>query len=148
MDRYQRGALSLWWCAVLAGLCTALAFAGLFSIRYERNLFDEGWAYVRKTPVGQTVQSTQSAATSVLQGQGKGQDTTLRKCRINGLVVYSNVDCRSDNPTSRVVELHDSRGIEPPKVPAAAPPQTGPSDNLQQKTLDKAIEKATGNQAE
>jgi hypothetical protein len=141
MDRYQRGALSLWWCAILVGLCTGLAFVGIFSVQHGRNLFADGWAYVQNTPAGQSMQRTQFAATSVL----KEHDTTLRKCTINGAVVYSNVDCRPDNPTSRVVELHDSRGFEPPKVPVVAKPQTNPSDNLQQKALDKAIENATGN---
>lgn len=155
MGRYQRGALSLLWCAILVGLVTALALAGLFSMRYERNFFAEGWDYVKSTTAGKTVQRVPALET-VLKGQEKGlgtvqdsgQNAALRKCTINGAVVYSNVDCRSDNPTSRTVELHDSRGFEPPKMPVAAAPQTGPADNLRQKAMDKAIDKASGNQAE
>jgi hypothetical protein len=135
MSRHQRGALSLWWCAVLVGLCTALAFAGLFSIRYGRNLFAEGWAYLQIAPAGQAVERIRSVASSVL----RGKDATLRSCKIKGAVAYSNVDCRNDDPTSRTVELHDSRGIESPKVPVPAPRQTSPSDNLQQKALDQAV---------
>jgi hypothetical protein len=154
MNRYQRGELSLWWCAILVGICTALAFAGLFSMRYERNLFAEGWVYVQNTPIGRTVLHAPSAAasatTSALRGQkvepDRGTNSVIRKCRINGSLVYSNVDCRHDNPTSRSVEWHDSRGFESPKAAAAATPQSAPSDTLEQKTLDKAIENATGNQ--
>ncbi|MFI4940450.1 MAG: hypothetical protein ACHP7O_08955 [Burkholderiales bacterium] len=156
MNRYQRGQLSLLWCAILVGLCTALAFAGLFSMRYERNLFAEGWAYVQNTLPGRTVLRAPSAAvsatTSVLKGQKEEPDraanTVIRKCRINGSLVYSNVDCRHDNPTSRIVEWHDSRGFESPKAAAAATPQPASSDTLEQKAMDKAIENATGNQGE
>jgi hypothetical protein len=143
--RYQRGALSLRLCAALVGLCASLAFTGLFSIRYGRNLFAEGWGYVQSTSVGQAALHTQSAAASALRAEAAN---TLRKCKINGAVVYSNVNCRDDNPTSRQVELHDNRGFESPKAPIVATPQITSSDNLQQKAMDKAIENATGNQAE
>lgn len=144
MKRCQSGALSLWWCAILVGLCTAAALAGLFAMRYGCNPFAERWSDLQSTAAGLSVQRAQSAATSVL----KGHETALRKCNIDGAVVYSNVDCHPDNPTSHAVEFHDTRGIESSKVQVAAPQKTGPSDNLQLKALDRAIDKATGNPAQ
>ncbi len=98
-------------------------------------MFAEGWTYLQGTPVGQMAGQTHTAATSVL----RGQDAIVRKCTINGAVVYSNVDCRKDNPTSRVVEWHDSHGFEAPKAPVESPKPEA-ADNLQQKAMDKAID--------
>ena len=108
----QRGELSLVWCAILVGLLAFAMMAGLFAMRYQRNLFAETWSNLMRSYSGQTLQRTQSAAEST----GKPDLTAMRKCKVDGKLVYSNVECGADNPTSLSVELHDSRGIEPPKT--------------------------------
>lgn len=146
MNAYQRGALSLWWCAVLMAMGTMVALTFLFSVRGNRNLFEEGWDRLQHSAVGQQAQQAQSAAAAGL----KGRDTGMRKCKINGATVYSNVDCRDDNKTTRIVEVSDSHGFEAPKPPpvptVAQSGAPGAAANVQQqKVMEKAIERATDN---
>ena len=144
MHALQRGALSLGWCAFLMALMAACGFAFLFAFRDGRNIVAEAWASVQATPAASGVQRAQSAAALLLQGR---ESTVLRACRINGAIVYSNMDCRSDNPTARAVVLHDTHGIEAPKTPVAASAPAVPAasaDTAQQKMLDTALEKSGG----
>src|SRR5437879_3207881 len=117
---HQRGTLSLLWCAVLLFLCSSVAMAALFSLRYERHVFAEGWARLQRVS-GLNPDLPRQAA--VLPAAG------VRKCMVAGRVTYSNVDCNTKNPTA--VTLNDSRGFEPskvaPSVPAAMP---GVSDKM------------------
>ena len=114
---HQRGTLRLLWCAVFVFLCSSVAMAALFSMRYERNLFAEGWARLQRVS-GLNPDLPRQAA--VLPAAG------VRKCMVAGRVTYSNVDCNTKNPTA--VTLNDSRGFEPaPSVPAAMP---GVSDKM------------------
>lgn len=131
----QRGELSLFWSAVLAALVAMAAMAILFSMRYERNFFAEGWSRLMHSPAGQAIQSTQSAAGAAVK-PGSGE---VRKCTVNGRVVYSNVECDTKNPSSRKVDLQDSRGFETAKTPAPEAPAGKTPPNLQ----DKMIERAT-----
>ncbi len=62
----------------------------------------------------------------------------LRKCVIDGKTVFSDVDCTDANSSSTVVKVHETRGIESPKVPKPEPaPDSAPT------AQDRAIEKAT-----
>src|SRR5437764_876217 len=117
-SRAQRG-LSLVWCFVLAGLLAVVLMAGLFSMRYERNLFAEAWSGLTHTAVAQTLQKTQAATVQAV----KPESAALRKCMVNGIVTYSNVECGPENKTGRTVEIQDTRGVEAPKAPPAATPQ-------------------------
>lgn len=133
----QKGELSLIWVAVsMAGLAS-LAMVGLFWMRYERNLFAEGWAYMMRTPVGQTVKQTQSAAESSLKGETSSG--VIRKCTIDGKVAYSNVECSAKDSNSRAVKLHDTRGIEAPKAPPPAAAADDAQLDMRQKLIEKAI---------
>lgn len=132
---HERGELSLLWVAVCMAGLAVLAMAGMFWMRYERNVFAEGWAHLMRTPVGQTVKQTQAAA----EGGLKSESSVMRKCTIDGKVVYSNVDCNPADAGSRVVKLHDTRGIEAPKAP---PPMAATDDappDLRQKMIEKAL---------
>lgn len=135
MNFHQRGALSLWWCAILVALGAAL-----FAFRDGRNVFAESWYAIQSTLLGQKQHARRLQARSFLTGE----NPAIRKCTINGSVVFSNIDCRSDNSTSSAVELHDSRGIEAPKPAVPAAQQTGATDNQREKLLDKALEKEGG----
>lgn len=134
--KYQRGELSLFWAAVIVGVIALAAMVALMSARYERNYFAEAWSRVTKTEIAQTVQQTQQAAEKAVKPEAAG----VRKCMVDGKVIYSNVECDTKDPTSRKVELHDSKGFEAPKAPPApAASQTDAPPTMQ----DKMIEKAT-----
>ncbi|NHZ88781.1 DUF4124 domain-containing protein [Massilia sp. CCM 8733] len=134
--RHQHGAISLFWVATGSVALAALAMAALFSMRYERNLFAEGAAKLGKTVTasgaGKVIDSAKQA---VGEASGKG-DGQMRKCVINGKTVISNTDCTPDNRTSKVIQIHDTKGIEAPKKPPLeqAPAGSNPM-------LDKMIEK-------
>lgn len=132
MGKREQGAISLVWAVLLAGVFAAIAMAALFSIRHERDLLGE--AVGKVTGAGPARQALDAARRA---GGAGAQPAALRKCVIGGKTVVSNTDCKDDNKTSKAIELHDSRGIEAPKQPAAAP-QGEPSSNPM---IDKAIEK-------
>jgi hypothetical protein len=132
MHHRQRGALSLAWVAIMSAVLALLAMAALYSMRYERNLFAEGWA---KVAGGDTARHAIDAARNA--GGAAAAPVVLRKCIIDGKTVVSNTDCRDDNRSSKTMVLHDSHGIEPPKAPPVEKQVEPGSDPM----LDKVIEK-------
>jgi hypothetical protein len=135
MIERQRGALNLIWVAIFSALLAAAAMAALWSMKNERNLFAEGVSAVTgAAPARQAIDAARGAVAGVAGGQsGNG---ALRKCVIDGKTVVSNTDCLDSNKTSKAIKIHDTRGIEAPKVPAA-PAASATSDPA----LDKIIEK-------
>ncbi len=144
MMQYQRG-LSLLWVAISMASLAALAMLALFSMKTERNLAAEGWAKLMKsTGSAETVKKSQQAvddAKSALTGKPKPDAGGLRKCTVDGKVMYSNTDC-PNNGNSRSIQIHETQGFEAPKKPPE-PKDEAASATLQQKQMDKAIEKAT-----
>lgn len=132
----QKGELSLLWAAVLIGVVTLVAMVGLMSARHERNYFSEAWKRMTRTEAGQVLQQTQQSAERAV----KAESAEIRKCVIDGKVVYSNVECDNSNTTSRKVQLHDTKGIEAPKVPPAPAPEAEGKD-MRQKMIDKAVDR-------
>lgn len=59
----------------------------------------------------------------------------MRRCTIKGKTVISNTEC-PNNATSKVIEIHDTKGFEAPKVP---PKESGMPGS--DPTIDKIIEK-------
>lgn len=136
-QKYQRGELSLFWAALIVGVIALVCMGALFSMRYERNFFVEAWGRFTKSDAGKAIQQTQKAAEAVARPDSGSAE--VRKCVIDGKVVYSNVECDARNVSTRKVQMHDTQGIEAPKVP-----QASASAQEQQPTLqDKMIEKAT-----
>jgi hypothetical protein len=135
--KYQRGELSLFWAAVFVGVVTVAGMATLFSMRYERNVFAEALSSFNRTSVGQFLQQTKQTATQSIAPDA----AAIRKCTVNGKVVYSNVECDGNNTTSHKVELHDTRGFEAPKAPVASASQEVGAPNLRDKLVDKAVQK-------
>jgi hypothetical protein len=144
MLHHQRG-LSLLWVAIFMAALASLAMLALFSMRYDRNLAAEGWArLMHGSGSAATIKKSQQAvetAKSALTGQPKPDVGGVRKCIINGKVLYSNTPC-PNNATSHKVELHDTQGFEAPKKPPE-PKDEATSATPQQKALDDAIEKST-----
>lgn len=134
----ERGALSLLWTAVIIGALSTVAMVGLFSMRYERNYFAEGWK--RMIGATGTAASIDQAKQKAGQVAATGATTSaIRKCIVNGAVTYSNVECDTKNATSKKVELHDSRGFEAPKVPVVENAQDAAPATMQDKLIEKAI---------
>jgi hypothetical protein len=134
--KYQRGELSLLWAAVIVGVIALMCMGALFSMRYERNFFAETWNRFAKSDAGKAIQQTQKAAEAVTRPDGAGTD--IRKCVIDGKVVYSNVECDTKNASTRKVQLHDTQGVEAPKVPQASASQPEQQPTLQEKMIEKA----------
>ncbi|MBA5607643.1 DUF4124 domain-containing protein [Duganella sp. FT3S] len=138
---YQRG-LGLIQVAIVMATLAAIAMAAMMSMRSERNLFAEalgkltGHAPAQAqgaapgTPAG-------AAAAAAQPAQPERPAGVLRKCVIDGKTVLSDVDCNG-NPNGTIVKVHETRGIESPKVPKPEPAADG-APTVQ----DKMIEKAT-----
>ena len=105
---WQRG-LSLIWCAVLMAVLAYGAMAAIFALRYQRNLLAESWALITRS----------QAVANVAQSIGSADTAALRKCRINGRVMYSNVACSDADHSTSKLDLVPVRGIEAPKVSTA-----------------------------
>ena len=132
MIERQRGALSLVWVAIVSALLAAAAMAALWSMRHERNLFAEGASAVAgAAPAHQAIDAARSALAGPDAGSG-----AMRKCVIHGKPVISNTDCLDSNKTSKTIRIHETRGFEAPKVPAA--PAPGATSDP---AIDKMIEK-------
>ena len=136
-SKYQKGELSLLWSAVIVGVLTLVAMVTLMSARYERNYFAEAWTRMTKTNAGQVLQQTQQAAEKAVQQEA----AAIRKCVVDGKVIYSNVECSNGNPTSQKVKLHHTQGIEAPKVPVASTPETEDPLNMRDKAIEKAVQR-------
>jgi hypothetical protein len=128
MLKRQQGVLNLYWVAIVSAGLAVLAMAALYSMRYERNLFAEGWAKVVQL-------GGASPVAAVADAVRKG-DAVMRKCVVGGKTVISNTECAASNATSKVIEIHDTKGFEAPKAPPA--PASAPSADT---ATDKLIEK-------
>jgi len=128
IDR-QRGVLNLYWVAIFSAVFAGLAMAAVFSMRYERNLFAEGWARLAGAAPAQAL--IESAKCTV-----GGGAAPMRRCVVDGKTVISNTECLDANPTSKTIQIHDTRGFEAPKKPVA--PVAEPTSNP---AIDKMVEK-------
>ncbi|WP_431478249.1 DUF4124 domain-containing protein [Massilia eburnea] len=124
MKQYQSG-ISLIAVAVIMGVLGGAAAFALISMRQERNLFAEGLNKV-------SAKAAQAAAPVVASVTPPA--APMRKCVINGKTIVSNTEC---GEKGKVIEIHDSRGIEAPKEPPKPPPAAMPGPK------DRAIEQAT-----
>lgn len=109
----QRG-LSLFWCAILMAVLAAGAMLVLFSLRHELNPLAEIWS--RASQGGAVAGLRQK----VQGGAADAQPAAVRRCIVDGSVLYSNVDCDLKTSGSKAVRLHVTEGFEAPKVPPAA----------------------------
>jgi hypothetical protein len=139
---YQRG-LGLIQVAIVMATLAAIAMAAMMSMRSERNLFAEALgkvtghapAPVRRAGAPGAPGAPEAAAQPALPERPAG---VLRKCVIDGKTVLSDVDCTERNPTSTIVKVHETRGIESPKAP-----KPEPAADAAPTMQDKMIEKAT-----
>lgn len=127
----QKGALSLRLTALCVALFAFTMMAGLFYMRYERNLFAEVWAGIQKSTHKLTQQAVQQTSPDILGTPS----SEIIKCKVNGKWVYSNSECKGTN--IQKIEIHDSAGFDAPKV---AQPVKDTPEQLREKMLERAIE--------
>ena len=127
----QRGAFNLYAVALLSMLLAAAAMAALYSMRSERNLFAEGAAKAGKLV-------SESPAADAARAAVSGDSGQMRTCLVHGKKVISNTDCTDQNKTSKVIQIHDTRGFEAPKQPAE-PVAEPTSDKMTDKIIEKQL---------
>ncbi|UGQ45639.1 DUF4124 domain-containing protein [Massilia endophytica] len=125
MLRRQSG-ISLVMVAVLMGGLAFLAMVAMMSMRHEKNYFAVG--------LDKVLGKSAAVATAVAPEAAAPAAEPLRKCVIDGRTVVSNVEC---GQRGRKIDIHESRGIESPKVP-----DTHPSEDAAAAMREKMIEKA------
>lgn len=134
LKNHKQTGLSLFWCAVLMALVGFAAMAALFAMRFERNLFAEAWSgLIRTSGAAETLKQAQNVAENGV----KSESNVLRKCIVNGNVMYSNVECDEKNSTSKIVAVRDSQGFEAPKAPPV--PKDDAAPTMQDKMMEKAL---------
>jgi hypothetical protein len=132
MFHRQRGAINLYWVAILSAGAAALAMTALMSMRAERNLFavgaDKAKQMVADSPAQQALQSARDSVT--------GTDRRMKQCVIKGKTVISNTDCLDGNKSTKVLVIREgnvAQAVKAPKEPA--------QEATSNPTIDKMIEK-------
>ncbi len=128
----QRG-LSLIGVAIFMAALAALAMGALYWVRYERNPVTD----IMNGQVGKAHKSPPATAVQAPAAPPAAPQGPIRKCVIAGKTVYSDSECPK---SAEKIKLHDSKGFAPPPKPEK---EAEPEATLQQKALEKAIEKAT-----
>lgn len=145
MKKYHQSGLSLIAVAIIMALLAVGTMAGLYAIRYNKNPVTEllGSKGVDQTlnQAGQTLDKAKSDLTGKPTAAAVAADNAaIRKCIIDGKTVFSNTDCPKSAPK---MKLHDTAGFAPPPKPVEDSASSDASATLQQKAMEKAIEKAT-----
>lgn len=124
MPLRRQSGISLIKVAVVMACLAAGAMVAMMSMRHEKNYFAEG------------LEKGKAAATAAVPVPevAAPKSAPLRKCVLNGKTVVSNVDC---GESGNQIDIHVSRGIEPPKVP-----DKHPSEDAAATMREKMIEKA------
>lgn len=137
--RQQQG-LSLIGVAIFMALLTLCAMGALYWMRYERNpitdIMNGQVGKAHKAPPGTALKASSPGVAEAPPAAPQGP---IRKCVIAGKTVYSDTECPK---SAEKMKLHDSKGFAPPPKPVQETEPDAPA-TLQQKAMDKAIEKAT-----
>ncbi len=148
----QSGRISLLLTVTLMMAVTLIGMSFLYYLRFSQwpmqasiNRWSQSLGIVVKEV--QKTGGLASSNTSINASNSKEAGTFgegIRKCKINGKLVYSNTECLDTNSTTQTVKLHDSRADSIPmnadKAPSSAE-NAGPS--IHDKMIDRAIDKAT-----
>jgi hypothetical protein len=141
----QCGAMNLYFVSILMMLVTLAALAFLYFIRYGQLPMQDVWQRWGKSAAVITQELKQaSGVVPEITASTKAAtvDAGIRRCTIKGKVIFSDVECSDDNPTTRAVKLYDSKGGEPPKV--VAPPKDSEAGaeaelDLKKQIMEKAL---------
>lgn len=139
----QCGAMSLWFVSIVMMLVTLAALAFLYFIRYGQLPMQDVWQRWGKSAGVITAELKQaSGVTAEIGASGKPVtvDAGIRRCTIEGKVVFSDVECTDKNPSTRAVKLYDSKGGEPPKAAASASGSQAEAElDLKKQIMEKAL---------
>jgi hypothetical protein len=128
----QRGELSLFWALVLFVGLSLIMMVGLMSWGRERNLFAEYWdkavAEWQAQTGGKPARAIGNAVGAIgnigaaggASASASAPASEVRRCTINGKVVYSNVECGPDRKGSRKVDVTPTQGLGPSAAAPAA----------------------------
>jgi hypothetical protein len=128
----QRGAVNLYWVALLSAGAAALAMAALMSMRAERNLLTEGAGQARKAFDASGARKALKAASDRVTGTDSG----MKRCVIGGKTVVSNTDCAATNKSTRAIVITEGNIADEVKAPKEA--SGGATSDP---TIDKIIQK-------
>lgn len=139
----QRGAMNLYFVSILMMLVTLVALAFLYFMRYGQLPMQETWQRWGKSATVITQELKQAsgvAPAATASTKAATVDAGIQRCNIKGKVVFSDVECTDDNPSTRAVKLYDSKGGEPPKV--TMPPKDSQAESeqdLKKQIIEKAL---------
>jgi hypothetical protein len=140
----QSGGISLLMTAVLMMGIAFIGMSVLYYLRFSQWPMQASFSRWSQSIgiIGKEVEKSaglvSNADSAVAFGDG------LRKCKINGKVVYSNVDCLDSNATTRAVQLQDNRGFSsPPSPPKDSALTVNSGSTMQEKMINRAIDKTT-----
>ena len=131
--------MNLYLVAILMMLVTLAAMSFLFYLRFGHVPMQDAWTRWSKSGAVISNELQQIGGVvpgSALPGKTATVDAGIRRCTIKGKVIFSDVECADDNPTTRAVKLYDSKGGVPPKAPEVA---KEPEPDLQSKMIERAI---------
>lgn len=140
----QGGAVSLLFVSILMMLVTLAALAFLYQLRYGQLPMQDVWRRWGKSATVITGELKQvSGVTTEISASPKAATVNagIRRCTIKGKVIFSDVECTDDNPSTRAVKLYDSKGGEPFK--SAAPAGDGQAESaldIKKQLLEKALQ--------
>ncbi len=106
LTKPAQAGLSLIGVALFAMAVAALAMLGLFYFRYQSLPWQDNWAYWLKRQAAQATANSpsQPAANTNLRPAANFKEG-IKRCQIDGKVVYSDTLCQSQTPS---VQLHDN----------------------------------------
>jgi hypothetical protein len=128
----QRGALNLYWVAILSAALAAVAMVALISMRNDHNFFADAAGKAKDSAAGSaTRKAIESAGDSIA-----GRDRRIKTCRVKGAVVISNTDCADQNQTTRLIAIPEGNVADAVKAPLPEPAHATSDPRI-----DKLIEK-------
>lgn len=142
----QSGAINLLFVSILMMVMTLAALSLLYYMRFGHVPLQDVWQRWSKS--GEVVSNELKSITGISKdgvhtGKIATVDDGIKRCTINGKVIFSDVECSEKNPTTRAVKLYDSKGGEPPKASAnsKAPDAVQAASDIDVKSqmIDKAV---------
>jgi hypothetical protein len=146
----QKGAISLFMTSILMMLITVVAMLFLYMARYGHLPFPElraRWGHSAnvistelKNASGANVSgaSTEKLPSQTTNAQATVTiDSGVKRCTIQGKVVYSDTECQSNNATTRTIKLHDNRADAPKPVNGSNQDKDDSEVDLKMKMIDK-----------
>lgn len=139
----QRGAINLYLVSFLMMVLTLAALSLMYYMRYGHVPLQDVWQrwsdsadMVADVAVKKLSGLNKDA---VLPGQAVTVETGIRRCTIQGKIVFSDVECSDSNPTTKAIKLVDNKGGEPPRISASSTALDATKVDVQSKIIDRAV---------